>query len=217
MVQSIQSMALLSPIHHFFLFMATSIVLILVPGPDSIYVVSRSIAQGRQAGLLSSLGTCTGAFVHIIAASLGLSAILATSAYTFTVVKAIGALYLIYLGVKTFFAQPQWEVDLEQKTDSGWAIFGQGILVDVLNPKTALFFLAFLPQFVPASHAHVSSFIFLGISFILMALVWDFILILGSTSLTGYLRQNVSFGKRLNQATGLIFVGLGVKLAAEKL
>ena len=207
----------LSQIHNFSLFIAASLVLILVPGPDSIYVVSRSVAQGRQAGLLSSWGTCTGAFVHTIAAALGLSAILATSAYSFTIVKSIGALYLIYLGVKTFFAQPQWELDLNQKTDSSWAIFRQGVLVDVLNPKTAIFFLAFLPQFVPTTHAQMSTFIFLGTSFILMALVWDFILIIGSTSLTKYLRQNVSFGRQLNRVTGLIFIGLGVKLAAEKL
>ena len=207
----------LSQIHNFSLFIAASLVLILVPGPDSIYVVSRSVAQGRQAGLLSSWGTCTGAFVHTVAAALGLSAILATSAYSFTIVKSIGALYLIYLGVKTFFAQPQWELDLNQKTDSSWAIFRQGVLVDVLNPKTAIFFLAFLPQFVPTTHAQMSTFIFLGTSFILMAFVWDFILIIGSTSLTGYLRQNVAFGRQLNRVTGLIFVGLGVKLAAEKL
>ena len=209
---------LVSQIHNFSLFIAASLVLILVPGPDSIYVVSRSVAQGRQAGLLSSWGTCTGAFVHTIAAALGLSAILATSAYSFTIVKSIGALYLIYLGVKTFFSQPQWELDLNQKMGlSNWEIFGQGVLVDVLNPKTAIFFLAFLPQFVPTTHAQVSTFIFLGVSFILMAFVWDFILIIGSTSLTGYLRQNVSFGRQLNRVTGLIFVGLGVKLAAEKL
>ena len=207
----------LSQIHNFSLFIAASLVLILVPGPDSIYVVSRSVAQGRQAGLLSSWGTCTGAFVHTIAAALGLSAILSTSAYSFTIVKSIGAFYLIYLGVKTFFAQPQWELDLNQKTDSSWAIFRQGVLVDVLNPKTAIFFLAFLPQFVPTTHAQMSTFIFLGTSFILMAFVWDFILIIGSTSLTKYLRQNVAFGRQLNRVTGLIFVGLGVKLAAEKL
>ena len=208
----------LSQIHNLSLFIAASLVLILVPGPDSIYVVSRSVAQGRQAGLLSSWGTCTGAFVHTIAAALGLSAILATSAYSFTIVKSVGALYLIYLGVKTFFSEPQWELDLNQKTGlSNWEIFGQGVLVDVLNPKTAIFFLAFLPQFVPTTDAQVSTFIFLGTSFILMAFVWDFILIIGSTSLTGYLRQNISFGKQLNRVTGLIFVGLGVKLAAEKL
>ena len=207
----------LSQIHNFSLFIAASLVLILVPGPDSIYVVSRSVAQGRQAGLLSSWGTCTGAFVHTIAAALGLSAILATSAYSFTIVKSVGALYLIYLGVKTFFSQPQWELDLNERIDSSWAIFRQGVLVDVLNPKTAIFFLAFLPQFVPTTQAQMSTFIFLGVSFILMAFVWDFILIIGSTSLTGYLRQNVSFGRQLNRVTGLIFVCLGVKLAAEKL
>ena len=207
----------LSQIHNFSLFIAASLVLILVPGPDSIYVVSRSISQGRQAGLLSSWGTCTGAFVHTIAAALGLSAILSTSAYSFTIVKSIGALYLIYLGIKTFFAQSDWELDLDQKKLSNWAIFRQGVLVDVLNPKTAIFFLAFLPQFVPTTQAKVTTFIFLGTSFIVMAFVWDFILIISSTSLTEYLRKNVSFSKRLNQLTGLIFVGLGLKLATEKL
>lgn len=207
----------LSQIHNFSLFIAASLALILVPGPDSIYVVSRSISQGRQAGLLSSWGTCTGAFVHTIAAALGLSAILSTSAYSFTIVKSIGAIYLIYLGVKSFFAQSDWELDLDQKTLSNWAIFRQGVLVDVLNPKTAIFFLAFLPQFVPTTQAKVTTFIFLGTSFIVMAFVWDFILIISSTSLTEYLRENVSFSKRLNQLTGLIFVGLGLKLATEQL
>ena len=214
-------MALLLPhIHHFSLFLAASLVLIVVPGPDSIYVVSRSLAQGSQAGLLSSWGTSTGAFVHTLAAALGLSAILATSAYAFTVVKSIGAIYLICLGVKTFFSQTHLgELEDDQKTDaSSWAIYGQGILVDLLNPKTAIFFLAFLPQFIePATQAKVVTFVFLGTSFIVMALVWDLILIVSSTAIAQHLQQNVSLGKQLNRLTGIVFVGLGLKLATEKL
>ncbi|MGF1481340.1 MAG: LysE family translocator [Cyanophyceae cyanobacterium] len=207
-------------IHHFSLFIAASLALIVVPGPDSIYVISRSIAQGRQAGLLSSWGTSTGAFMHTIAAALGLSAILATSAYAFTMVKSIGAIYLIYLGVKTFFAQTHLgELEINQEKDtSSWAIFGQGILVDLLNPKSAIFFLAFLPQFIdPAIPSKAVTFVSLGTSFIFMALAWDLILIMSSTSIAHHLHQNGSLGRQLNRLTGIVFIGLGLRLATEKL
>jgi threonine/homoserine/homoserine lactone efflux protein len=202
------------------LFMTASILLNVIPGPDAIYIVSRSIAYGRRTGVLSSLGICTGALVHTIAAALGLSAILATSATAFTVIKVIGAGYLIFLGIKTFFDRSN-VLALDQPTErsvSAWTIFRQGILVDVLNPKVAIFFLAFLPQFIaPSSDAKAATFIFLGLIVIGISLVWEFFLVMASVAITHYIRRSATIGKQMNRAVGLVYAGLGVRLAMEKL
>jgi len=199
-------------INNFPLFISASIMLNVIPGPDAIYIFSRSIAQGRKAGLLSSWGVCTGAFVHTVTAALGLSAILTTSVYAFTIMKYVGAIYLIYLGVKTFVdkANPL-EIERTIKPSSDWAIFRQGVLVDILNPKAATFFLAFPPQFIePTSKTKITSFIFLGVIVILISLIWEFILVMSSGAIAKYLRQNVSIDKHLNQLTGVVLTGVGI-------
>ena len=212
--------------HNFPLFIASSILLNVIPGPDAIYIISISIAQGRTAGLLSSWGICTGAFIHTIAAGLGLSAILSTSAYAFTIVKYVSAIYLIGLGIKSFLDQKDSlnfnntdEIESTQrKYSSNWNIFGQGVLVDLLNPKVAIFFLAFLPQFiVPSSESKIATFIFLGTIVVLISLIWELILVLFSSLITHYLQQNDSRFEKLNYLTGFIFIGLGIIIGIEKL
>jgi threonine/homoserine/homoserine lactone efflux protein len=201
------------------LFLASCVALNVMPGPDTIYVVTRSVAQGRRAGLLSSWGLCTGALVHTLAAALGLSAVLAASAEAFTVVKYAGALYLMYLGVKTFFDR---RGALEVKTTlqapaSGGRIFLQGVVVDLLNPKVALFFLAFLPQFIDQrAPGKFATFVSLGLILILFSLVWEGILAVTSAKLAGYLTSDGSLARRLNRFAGALFFGLGVRLALEK-
>ena len=203
------------------LFITASILLNVVPGPDAVYIITRSLAQGRRAGFISSLGVCSGALVHAVAAALGLSAILATSASAFTVVKYIGAFYLIYLGVKTFLerSNPLTLKESEAKTTaSEWTLFGQGVLVDVLNPKVAIFFLAFLPQFIDPNYGGKTvTFLVLGTIVIAIALVYEALLVLLSGTISDYLQRNNVIGRQLNRVVGVVYTGLGLRLATEKL
>lgn len=138
------------------LFCVTAFALIITPGPNQIYIIARSTSQGRKAGLLSVLGVDTGTLVHVVAASLGLSALLASSALAFSIVKYVGASYLIYLGIRTWLSKADTPELATPELSSGKRVFFQGMLTNVLNPKVALFFLAFLPQFVNKSHGHVA-------------------------------------------------------------
>jgi len=202
------------------LFLASCVALNVMPGPDTIYIVTRSVAQGRRAGLLSSWGLCTGALVHTLAAALGLSAVLAASAQAFTVVKYAGALYLMYLGVKTFFDRGgplDSDLKLSAAPASGRRIFLQGVVVDLLNPKVALFFLAFLPQFIDQrAPGKFGTFISLGVILILFSLVWEGLVAVGSAKLAGYLTGNSSLARRMNRLAGTLFFGLGLRLGLEK-
>lgn len=202
------------------MFLASCVVLNVVPGPDTAYIVARSLAQGRRAGLLSSWGLCTGALIHTLAAGLGLSAVLAASAQAFSLVKYAGALYLLYLGFKTFFDPgPATEAGLpSQAPASGRRIFLQGVLVDLLNPKVALFFLAFLPQFIDQrAPGKLATFISLGVILIMFSLVWEGMVALGSARLARYLAENQAVSRRLNRCAGTVFFGLGVRLGLQRL
>ena len=173
---------------YWLVFFSAALALNLSPGPDLIYVLSRSIAHGRRVGLASAAGVWTGAFVHVLAASIGLSAILATSATAFAVVKYVGATYLFYLGVKslrsagaTFSAVRDTETDV-----SLWRAFRQGVLIDVLNPKVAVFFMAFLPQFVRPGHgSELIQLVMLGTLVICVAIVVETCLVLAASKEIG--------------------------------
>ena len=201
------------------LFLASCVALNVMPGPDTIYIVTRSVAQGRRAGLLSSWGLCTGALLHTFMAGMGLSAVLAASAQAFTLVKYAGALYLMYLGVRTFCdagGQPGLDA-APQAPASGTRIFLQGIVVDLLNPKVALFFLAFLPQFIDRrAPGKFAAFVSLGCILILISLVWEGFLAISSAKLAGYLNSDASLARRLNRTAGALFFGLGLRLGLEK-
>jgi threonine/homoserine/homoserine lactone efflux protein len=202
------------------LFLASCVALNVMPGPDTVYIVTRSVAQGRRAGLLSSWGLCTGALLHTLGAALGLSAVLAASAQAFTLVKYAGALYLMYLGAKTFFDRsgPFEGGTTPQLPASGSKIFLQGVVVDLLNPKVALFFLAFLPQFIDQrAPGKFTTFMSLGIILILFSLVWEGMLAIGSAKLAQYLVGNSSLGRRMNRIAGTLFFGLGLRLGLDKI
>ena len=207
-------------IQHFWLFVVSGLLLNITPGQDTLYIVTRSVAQGRRAGLWSVLGISTGSVVHTLAAAFGLSAILATSASAFIVVKFAGAAYLIYLGVKMLLERPAAEstgVEPALQHESAWAIYRAAVLTNVLNPKVALFFLAFLPQFVaPDAPSRVLSFLFLGAVFVFNGTLWCLVLVMAASALSGRLRRNASGARRLRQATGAVFVGLGARLALSK-
>jgi threonine/homoserine/homoserine lactone efflux protein len=203
------------------LFVISGLLLNITPGQDTLYIVTRSVAQGRRAGLWSVLGISTGSIVHTLAAAFGLSAILATSASAFTVVKYAGAAYLVFLGVKMLLERRPAAVAPgiapALPHESSWAIYRAAVLTNVLNPKVALFFLAFLPQFVaPEAPSRVVSFLFLGAVFVFNGTLWCLVLVMGASALSGRLRRNASGARRLRQATGAVFVGLGARLALSK-
>ncbi len=195
-------------------FVVAALALLLVPGPAVLYVVTRSIHQGRRAGLASVLGIHVGTLVHIAAATAGLSALLVSSSVAFTAVKVAGAVYLVGLGLWTLFSRrPEAEVALGGERNLRRA-FAQGIVVNVLNPKTALFFLAFLPQFVDpeASHPAVQIAV-LGLLFALLGLVTDSLWALAAGTAGGVLRRSRRFLRTQRYVAGTVYVGLGVATA----
>jgi len=205
-------------IHDFALFLASGILLNLTPGPDTAYILGRSIAQGRSAGVASALGIMVGSIFHTCAAALGLSALLATSAWAFTAIKLIGGLYLLFLGIKLILERRE-ELRLPSsfRRSSTSAAFQQGILTNVLNPKVALFFLAFLPQFIdPSAPTKVVAFLALGLTFVTTGTIWCLILAWSAAHFSQRLRANRAIAQWLNRTVGAIFVFLGIRLATSK-
>jgi len=206
-------------LHSYLLFVGASIVLQLMPGPDMIYMLSRCIAQGRKAGLMAAIGFNLGAYTHLSAAILGLSAVIAASAAAFTVIKWLGAGYLIYLGISTLRSRTG-PINLDTRGaagPSGRIILWQSFLSDVLNPKVAMFFLALLPQFVDATDPHPTlRILILGLTVNVINLAGNVVLVLLATSVTASLRRTPSLSAWLQKALGATFVALGLRLAAEK-
>lgn len=200
------------------LFVVSGIFLNMTPGQDTFYILGRSIAQGRRAGVLSVLGITSGCVLHTVAAAFGLSAILATSASAFLIVKAVGAAYLIYLGVSMLRDRSTPGTPGIPGTDqSAWRIYRAGFLTNVLNPKVALFFLAFLPQFVePAADSKVLAFLFLGAVFMFNGTVWCLILVWGASAMSRSFRARPSAGMLFKRAAGALVIGLGLRLAVSK-
>ena len=199
-------------------FWLAAISLNLLPGADTLYIIARSISQGRKAGIVSVLGISTGSLLHTTAAALGLSAILATSAIAFTIVKSVGAAYLIYLGIKMFIDNTSpGNIDFATKNKNLWSVYRQGILTNVLNPKVALFFLAFLPQFVdPTMSYQMLSFFFLGCLFITSGTLWCLFVALLAAKASSIVRSKSRLLNIANRITGIIFIGLGIKIATEQ-
>jgi threonine/homoserine/homoserine lactone efflux protein len=204
---------------HFWLFVVSGLLLNLTPGQDTLYIVTRSVAQGRAAGLWSVLGISSGSIVHTLGAAFGLSAILATSARAFVAVKLAGAAYLVYLGMRMLFEPRPVENGpaAVPPAERAWNVYRAGLLTNLLNPKVALFFLAFLPQFVaPDAAGRVAPFLFLGAVFVVNGTLWCLVLVLCASALSARLRGNPAENRRLRRATGAIFVGLGARLALSK-
>ena len=199
---------------NFTLFFAASWVLILTPGPDIIYVMSRGISQGKKAGILSAAGVTVGILVHTVFAALGLAVILRTSSLAFLVVKLAGAVYLIYLGYASIKQPPEQIFNLKRPASAWRTIFMQGLLTNVLNPKVALFFLAFLPQFVnPAADNIPYQMALLGLVYALSGLL--FLLLLGywSGRIGSWLSTRQGLSRWVHRFTGSLLVILGLRLA----
>ena len=206
-------------IEYYYVFIVAGIILNLTPGADTMYILTRSIAQGRKAGFYSVLGTSTGGLIHTIFASLGLSILLAKSATAFAVVKYAGVAYLVYLGIKMLIDRNNafnGDAGVMEQTDLK-KIYRQGVLTNVLNPKVALFFLAFLPQFINPSYAEGTlPFLLLGLTFLTTGTVWCLFLAYAASLITSTLRSNNRIGMLMQKVSGLIFIGLGVKLLTSR-
>jgi threonine/homoserine/homoserine lactone efflux protein len=202
---------------HLALFITSGILLNVTPGQDSLYIVGRSISQGRKAGLLSVAGISAGTALHTVAAALGISAILAASARAFLIVKLAGAAYLAYLGVRMLLDRSRELTVARFEHEPPWAIFRAGMVTNVLNPKVALFFMAFLPQFVdPAADSKAAAMLFLGAVFIFNGTLWCLFLAWAAAAMSRRLRDSPSAAVIIRRATGALFLGLGVRLANSK-
>jgi threonine/homoserine/homoserine lactone efflux protein len=200
--------------HHFLLFLGAATVLAIAPGPGMLYVLARTLAGGRREGVLSAGGTFLGGLVHVIAAATGLSLVLATSAVAFAVVKYAGAGYLVYLGVRMMIsARADTEIDISAARPPR-SPFRQGVATEVLNPKTAIFFLAFIPQFVNRGDAGVFwQFLLLGTISVSLNTSADMLVIFLATPIGARLRSSARLRRRQRSATGLTLIGLGAYLA----
>jgi threonine/homoserine/homoserine lactone efflux protein len=197
-----------------YFFLGAALALLLVPGPAVLYITARSANQGRLAGLVSVLAIETANFLQAVAATLGLSAILLSSALAFDVVKYLGAAYLIYLGIRKLLTREEAAGDETIKQESLARIYWQGFAINLLNPKTALFYFAFLPQFVDPAKGNVTGqTLFLGALFVGMAFITDSLYALLASSLAERLRGSRHFQKGQRYFAGLVYVGLGITTA----
>lgn len=202
---------------HYEAFLMTAIMLNLIPGSDTMYIITRSISQGKQAGILSVLGILTGSLIHTLLAAFGLSLILAQSIVLFNIVKILGVAYLVYLGIRMLMTKESPDFDAaDSKKLNGEKVYLQAILTSVTNPKVALFFIAFLPQFVSATEAGPLPFLILGLTFTVTGGIWCSFLALFASFATQKLRNNQKFSVILNKLTGIVFIGMGLNLLRAK-
>jgi threonine/homoserine/homoserine lactone efflux protein len=196
------------------LFFFTALVILVTPGPAVLYIIARSVEQGRLAGIVSTLGVGFGTMFHVAAAALGISALLATSATAFGVHKYLGAAYLIYLGIRKLMERERDRGERLQSPESLGRMFWQGVVVNVLNPKTALFFLAFLPQFIDVSRGHATlQMVALGLLFVVMGICSDGIWALFAGSAGNWLKSHVGLLRAQRYFSGGVFIALGLVMA----
>ncbi|MFI7441413.1 LysE family translocator [Nonomuraea indica] len=199
------------------LFAAATLALLVVPGPAVLFIVTRSVAQGRAAGLVSVLGVHAGSLVHVAAAALGISALLAASATAFTVVKWVGVAYLVWLGARKLLRRGDAAEVVEIEPHSRRRMFWEGFVVNVLNPKTAIFFLAFLPQFTdPATGPVAAQILVLGVVWIVLGMASDGTYAMLASALAGRIRGSARARRRLDVGSGVVYLGLAAWLTGEK-
>lgn len=204
----------MADIHTLIVFLLVSFVLLVTPGPAVLYIVAQGLDTGRAASLVATLGVAVGTFCHVAAAALGLSALLVSSALAFNVLKYAGAAYLIYLGIRTLMTGARGRPTEIVKAKTLRRIWSEGVLLQVLNPKIALFFFAFLPQFVDPSRGGVTSqFFVLGLIFVGLSILTDGLYALSSGAARKWLRQDQLFVRGQRYLTGGILIGLGVATA----
>jgi RhtB (resistance to homoserine/threonine) family protein len=216
MLLDTKNLFFMTGIIHFETFVITGILLNLTPGNDTIFILTKSIGQGKKAGIVSVLGIGTGSLVHTILAAFGLSIIIAKSILLFNIIKFAGAAYLIYMGYKMLTDKSQLQTAniISSNTLNYWKIYIDGILTNILNPKVALFFIAFLPQFIdPTLKDTILPFLTLGITFITTGTIWCLILATFAYAIFSKLKNNKKVSTYINKICGLTMVGLGIKVA----
>ena len=201
---------------NFSLFLLAALVIAAIPGPGIFYVAARTLSGGRQAGIASTFGTALGGLVHVVAGGLGVSAIILASAQLFSALKFAGALYLIWLGIKTF--REAGRPPPEQNAPAGAKrAFRDGVLVEALNPKTAAFFLAFIPQFIEPAAGHAAlQFMALGLVSVALNIFADVIVVAMASNARANLARRPQLVQRLRQGSGLFIAGLGISLALAR-
>lgn len=206
-------------INNFFTFVITALFFIMTPGIDTMFVLNRSIGQGKKAGIYSALGINAGVLFHTVFAALGLSLIIAKSIIAFTLLKYLGAAYLIYLGINRLLAKtPALNSEIKVKAaETGMASFLSGVVTNILNPKVALFFLAFFPQFIKKEAINNPlPFIILGLTYAAIGVLWFLMLTMFAATFSGKLAGNKKIGNWLNKFSGLVFILMGLKVAFAK-
>ncbi len=196
-------------------FTVAALVMNFSPGPSNFYVLSRSVGQGVAAGILAAAGLAIGSLVHVFAAALGLSLLFEAAPTLYFLFKFLGAGYLIYLGIRMFRAKVEMEISPVAQKRSGARILRESMLVEILNPKTALFFVAFLPQFVDPSLPVAPQFLVLGFIVTMTAIPCDLVVAVGAGKAAGWLRDNVGFQRLQNRMSGGILIALGGYVALE--
>jgi len=205
-------------LQNYLLFVSASIILCIVPGPDMIYLLTRTIAQGKKAGVAAALGINIGGYFHLTAAILGISAIIATSSLAFTFLKWCGAAYLIYIGIQVILSTSILNIGQDHDSSTSLkTIFWQGFVSDALNPKVAIFFISLLPQFIqPEAGNSLNQLLILGLTVNIVALPINLIIVWFSHTVSKQIRESNRVSKALNNTMGVVFIGLGIRLASEQ-
>ena len=195
-------------------FLGAAIVITLMPGPDNLFILTQSIAKGKNAGIYTTLGLCTGLLVHIAAATIGISTLIHQSAYAFTIVKYVGAAYLLYLAIKSF-KDKGTSFELDKKDNLAYkALFKRGVIMNLLNPKVSLFFLAFFPQFINYNSGHVTFQMFTyGLLFLAQAFVIFTLISIFAGKVGGFLQRNTFISRKMNVIQGSLFALIGLNIA----
>ncbi|HZG72964.1 MAG TPA: LysE family translocator [Chondromyces sp.] len=197
-------------------FVLVVLVMFLIPGPAVILTVSQSLNGGKKAGIFTGMGIAVGDLIHTLAATLGLSAVLMTSAFAFELVKYAGAAYLVWLGIKSFLEKPKGEERQTQKEANPFLSFRQAIWIELLNPKTALFFLAFLPQFVqPEGRPAIFQLLILGLTFVLMSIIYTTLLAFLASFIKKLISSTDGSSRWQGKLLGTIYIGLGLHLVFQ--
>lgn len=206
--------------HQYWLFVTMCILLILLPGPDTAIATKNTLIIGKKGGLKTVFGTCSALLIHTFAAVVGLSAIIAKSAFIFSIFKYVGGAYLLYLGIKSFMSMRKQKeesltVHKEDSEGDDHACFKQGFLTNLLNPKVAVFFLTFLPQFVDSSNQSFIPFVWMGLTYVILTAIWFLIYIPLLNAIRSFMMKPQT-QMAIEGVTGTVLVGFGIKLALEK-
>lgn len=195
-------------------FMSAAIILTLMPGPDNLFTLAQSLAKGKNAGIFTTLGLCTGLVVHIMAATIGISALIYQSAFAFTVIKYAGAAYLLFLAYKSFKDKDS-DFNLKNEDNLDYtSLYKKGVIMNLLNPKVSLFFLAFFPQFINYENGHVSiQMLVYGMLFLIQTLVIFSLISIFAGKVGLFLRKNPTISKKINVIQGSLFTLIGLKIA----